>query len=100
MQQQQKEAELLQKEEANIRDNQTKIIVAQIQSEGEPDEEDGIMINDYSPEAKANLAEKIREFDEKLKLDRDKLKLDKKKAETDASIKRQALRKRSSTTNK
>lgn len=100
MQQQQKEAELLQKEEANIRDNQTKIIVAQIQSEGGPDEEDGIMINDYSPEAKANLAEKIREFDEKLKLDKDKLKLDKKKAETDASIKRQALRKRSSTTNK
>lgn len=100
MQQQQKEAELLQKEEANIRDNQTKIIVAQIQSEGGPDEEDGIMIDDYSPEAKANLAEKIREFDEKLKLDKDKLKLDKKKAETDASIKRQALRKKSSTTNK
>lgn len=96
MQQQQKEAELLQKEEANIRDNQTKIIIAQIQSEGE----DGIMIDDYSPEAKANLAEKIREFDEKLKLDKDKLKLDKKKAETDASIKRQALRKKSSTTNK
>lgn len=100
MQQQQKEAELLQKEEANIRDNQTKIIVAQIQSEGGPDEEDGIMIDDYSPEAKANLAEKIREFDEKLKLDKDKLKLDKKKADTDASIKRQALRKKSSTTNK
>ena len=100
MQQQQKEAELLQKEEANIRDNQTKIIIAQIQSEGGPDEEDGIMIDDYSPEAKANLAEKIREFDEKLKLDKDKLKLDKKKAETDASIKRQALRKKSSTTNK
>lgn len=100
MQQQQKEAELLQKEEANIRDNQTKIIVAQMQSEGGPDEEDGIMIDDYSPEAKANLAEKIREFDEKLKLDKDKLKLDKKKAKTDASIKRQALRKKSSTTNK
>ena len=66
MQQQQKEAELLQKEEANIRDNQTKIIIAQIQSEGGPDEEDGIMIDDYSPEAKANLAEKIRESDEKL----------------------------------
>ena len=58
------------------------------------------MIDDYSTEAKANLAEKIREFDEKLKLDKDKLKLDKKKAETDASIKRQALRKKNSTTNK
>ena len=98
MQQQQKEAELLQKEEANIRDNQTKIIVAQIQSDSS--NEDGIMIDDYSPEAKANLAEKIREFDLKLQLDKDKLKLDKKKAETDASIKRQALKKRSSTTNK
>lgn len=99
MQQEQKEAELLQKEEANIRDNQTKIIVAQIQSDSS-NEDDGIVIDDYSPEAKANLAEKIREFDEKLKLDKDKLKLDKKKAETDASIKRQALRKKSSTTNK
>lgn len=99
MQQEQKEAELLQKEEANIRDNQTKIIVAQIQSDSF-NEDDGIVIDDYSPEAKANLAEKIREFDEKLKLDKDKLKLDKKKAETDASIKRQALRKKSSTTNK
>lgn len=100
MQQQQKEAELLQKEEANIRDNQTKIIVAQMQAESKADFDDGIMIDDYSPEAKANLAEKIREFDLKLQLDKDKLKLEKEKASTDASIKRQALRKKSSTTNK
>lgn len=100
MQQQQKEAELLQKEEANIRDNQTKIIVAQMQAESKADFDDGIMIDNYSPEAKANLAEKIREFDLKLQLDKDKLKLEKEKANTDASIKRQALRKKSSTTNK
>lgn len=97
MQQQQKEAELLQKEEANIRDNSTKLQIAMLTKDGDID--DGINV-EYSQEAKDKLLEQIREFDEKLKLDKDKLKLDKKKAETDASIKRQALRKRSSTTNK
>lgn len=100
MQQQQKEAELLQKEEANIRDNQTKIIVAQMQAESKADFDDGIMIDDYSPEAKAKLAQQIEEFDKKLKLEYDKLKVQKEKNRTDASIKRQALRKKSSTTNK
>ena len=99
MQQEQKQAELLQKEEANIRDNQTKVMIAQIQLESSS-EDDGITVDDYSPEAKANLQEKIREFDLKLQLDKEKLNLDKKKADTDASIKRQALRKKSSTINK
>lgn len=97
MQQQQKEAELLQKEEANIRDNSTKLQIAMLTKDGDID--DGINV-EYSQEAKNKLLEQIREFDEKLKLDRDKLNLEKRKAETDASIKRQALRKRSSTTNK
>lgn len=97
MQQQQKEAELLQKEEANIRDNSTKLQIAMLTKDGDID--DGINV-EYSQEAKDKLLEQIREFDEKLKLDRDKLNLEKRKAETDASIKRQALRKRSSTTNK
>lgn len=97
MQQQQKEAELLQKEEANIRDNSTKLQIAMLTKDGDID--DGINV-EYSQEAKDKLLEQIREFDEKLKLDRDKLNLEKRKAETDASIKRQALRKKSSTTNK
>lgn len=97
MQQQQKEAELLQKEEANIRDNSTKLQIAMLTKDGDID--DGINV-EYSQEAKDKLLEQIREFNEKLKLDRDKLNLEKRKAETDASIKRQALRKRSSTTNK
>lgn len=42
--------------------------------------------------------EKIREFDKRLKLDRERLNFDKKKAETDASIKRQSLRKKSTNT--
>lgn len=92
MQMQQKQAELDQKEEANIRDNQTKIIVAQIQSGS--DEEDGIVIDDYSPEAKAALQEKIREFDERLKLDRERLELDKQKAKDDVRLKKESLDKK------
>ena len=92
MQMQQKQAELDQKEEANIRDNQTKIIIAQIQSG--PDEEDGIAIDDYSPEAKAALQEKIREFDERLKLDRERLELDKQKAKDDVRLKKESLDKK------
>lgn len=92
MQMQQKQAELDQKEEANIRDNQTKIIIAQIQSG--PDEEDGIVIDDYSPEAKAALQEKIREFDERLKLDRERLELDKQKAKDDVRLKKESLDKK------
>lgn len=92
MQMQQKQAELDQKEEANIRDNQTKIIIAQIQSGS--DEEDGIVIDDYSPEAKAALQEKIREFDERLKLDRERLELDKQKAKDDVRLKKESLDKK------
>ena len=95
---QQKQAELEQKEQANIRDNQTKIIVAQLSKNDI--EGDGISPDEFSEEAKASLKEKIREFDEKLKLDKQKLELDKEKARTDASIKRQALKKKPSTTNK
>ena len=53
-----------------------------------------------SPEAKANLAEKIREFDERLKLDREKLRLDKKKHEDDVILKRKALNKKPTTNTK
>lgn len=95
---QQKQAELEQKEQANIRDNSTKLIIAQLSKNDI--EGDGISPDEFSEEAKASLEEKIREFDEKLKLDKQKLELDKEKARTDASIKRQALKKKPSTTNK
>lgn len=85
----QKQSELQQKENANIRDNEVKLMIAQMQSENK--ENDGITENEFSEEAKANLAEKIREFNERLKLDRDKLALDKKKHQEELSIKRQSL---------
>ena len=89
----QKQAELEQREQSNIRDNETKIMIAQIQANNKND--DGIVEQEFSEEAKASLMEKIREFNEKLKLDRDKLELDKKKHEDEISVKRQTLKNKS-----
>ena len=86
----QKQAELEQREQANIRDNETKIMIAQIQANNKND--DGIVEQEFSEEAKASLMEKIREFNERLKLDREKLNHDKKKHEDELSVKKQALR--------
>lgn len=87
MEAQQRQSELQQKEQANIRDNETKILVAQIQKE----DNDGIKEYEFSEEARANLLEKIREFDEKLKLDKDKLKLDERKHRDDMALKRKTM---------
>jgi hypothetical protein len=86
----QKAAELEQKEQANIRDNETKLMIANIQAESKSDGTD----NEPTEESRANLLEKIRQFDEKLKLDRDRLELDKKKIDADISLKKQALNKK------
>ena len=88
----QRQAELQQKEQANIRDNETKLMIAQIQANNKDD--DGIVEQEFSEEAKANLMEKMREFNERLKLDRDKLNHDRKKHKDEISVKRQALRKK------
>lgn len=87
MEAQQRQSELQQKEQANIRDNETKILVAQIQKE----DNDGIKEYEFSEEARANLLEKIREFDEKLKLDKDKLKLDERRHRDDVALKRKTM---------
>lgn len=102
MQLQQKQLELQQKDEQNIRDNETKIQVAIINAQSKINdvEGDGIAPDEFSAEAKANLEEKIREFNEKLQLDKEKLSHQKKKDAEDAEIKRAALRKRTNTTSK
>lgn len=92
MESQQRQAELQQKEQANIRDNETKILIAQMQKE---DKNDGIKEPEFSEEAKANLLEKIREFDKRLKLDKDKMKLDEKKHKEDMALKRRSLTEKS-----
>lgn len=93
-QMQMKQAELNQKARQNELDNETKILIAQIQAQAKEEAQDEI---EYSPEAKANLAEKIREFDERLKLDKERLSFDKDKAKTDARLKEKQLNKPTNT---
>lgn len=99
---QMKQAELDQKREANQLDNETKILIAQIQAATKNieinGEDDGIKDTEYSQEAKDKLKEQIREFDLRLKLDRDKLNLDKEKAKKDAELKLKQINKPKTTT--
>lgn len=90
------QAKMEQEDKLNQRDNETKIIIANIGHSND----DGIEEPEYSQEAKDKLAEQIREFNAKLSLDRDKLNLDRQKADTDADLKRQALKKKTTTSSK
>lgn len=91
---QQKQMELQMKDQMNMRDNETKILVATIAANNS---NDGIEEVEYSQEAKDNLAEKMREFDARLKLDRDRLEFDKSKAATDARLKEKQINKKTTT---
>lgn len=86
-------AEMQQKEQANIRDNETKIIVAQIQANSK---EDGIS-EPETDEDRANLREKIREFDEKMRLEKEKLSFEREKHSDDVRIKEKSLKKNKNT---
>ena len=101
MQMQDKQAEREFKDGMNQRDNETKIVVAEINSQAEmailqlknhmtaEDElNDGIEPDDYSQEARDKLMEQMREFDARLKLDRERLEFDKQKSKEDLAIKR------------
>ena len=82
------------RDELNMRDNETKILIANIQAQAKEYEQQQQQDQASSEEDKANLLEKMREFDARLKLDRDRLNLDKYKAEADISIKKQNLNKK------
>lgn len=90
MNNEQKQAQMELEDKMNQRDNETKIIVAQIQSKAQ---EDGIQVPEWTPEAKANLIEKMREFDERLKLDKEKLDFDKAKSKKDQQLKEKQINK-------
>lgn len=94
------QAKMQQEDRLNQRDNETKILIAQMQAYNKNNEDDGIIEPEYSQEAKDKLMEQIREFDERLKLDREKLSLDKKKHEDDVILKRKALNKKPTTNTK
>lgn len=87
-----------QEDALNMRDNETRIIVANInaQSKMQETEDDGIQ-EPMSESDRENLREKIRQFNEQIKLDREKLELDRKKAETDARLKEKQINKQRNT---
>lgn len=97
MEAQAKEQEMQLKDMMNQRDNETKILVATISANSNQESDDGVKEQPFSEEARANLMEKMREFDAKLKLDREKLNLDREKAKTDTELKRKALNKKPQT---
>lgn len=80
------QAKMEQEDALNQRDNETKILVAEInansKAEAEANEEPV-----FSEESKAKLMESIRQFDERLKLDKDKLEFDKTKHKEDNQLK-------------
>ena len=70
---QQKQAEMQLKDSMNMRDNETSILIAQMSKYANEETSEDI---EFSEEAKANLSEKIRQFDEKLAFDNKKLKIE------------------------
>lgn len=97
--QQQTEMQKMQQEDIlNQRDNETKILVAQINAQSklqdsEVDINDGIK-EPMSEEAAAKLREQIREFDAKMILEREKLKIQRDKQEEDARLKEKQINKK------
>lgn len=97
MQLQLEQAKMELQDQMNQRDNETKLLIANINV---ANADDGIQEEQYSQEAKDKLREQMREFDERLSLDKQRLRLDQKKAEEDASIKREALKRKPVSSNK
>lgn len=84
MQEQTKLQQLEMQDRHHSEDNETKILIAEINARAESErfalkygEEN---VDEVSADKRADLDEKIREFDEKMKLEREKLKLERKKA--------------------
>lgn len=87
------QAKMQQEDALNQRDNETKILIAQMQTSNKNNEEDGIIEPEYSQEAKDKLIESMRQFDERLKLDREKLELDRDKLKSDTRLKEKQINK-------
>ena len=98
MKQQVEMAKMEQENILNERDNETKIIVAQIAASVKINENDTDGIQEpMSEEAKEKLRESIRQFDARLQLDKDRLEFDKQKAQTDARLKEKQINKKPTT---
>lgn len=98
MEQQTKQQQMEHEAAMNTENNETKILVAEIQARNSGVQQQQIDTGMTESE-RANLDEKKREFDEKYKLDKQRLDFDKDKAKTDAELKRKQINK-SSTSSK
>ena len=92
----QKQAELDQKEAQNQRDNETRILVAQIQAQANIDSSvaraSGFTDNPVQPiseKERIELAQKMREFEEKNKLEKEKLQVEREKIKSQERIAKQ-----------
>ena len=96
------QARMEQEYKIHSEDNETKILIAEINSQAESDRL-SLMNKDYAEEDvytqkdKAELAEKIREFDLRLKFDKDKLAQEKAKTQKDQALKSKQISKSSKT---
>lgn len=95
---------LQQEDQLNERDNETKILVAQINAQAKQEPADGMNDGIEEPMSEADrekLKQQIHEFNVKLQLEREKLDFQKEKQKEDASIKRmQVNRRQTNSTNK
>lgn len=85
----------------NQRDNDTKLLIAQLAASVKVDSGDNDGIQEpMSEESRLKLNEQIRQFNARLSLDRDRLQFDKEKAKTDADLKRRQINKKVSSSSK
>lgn len=101
MKQQLEMAKLEQENLLNERDNETKILVATINSQAKQTDalNDGIQ-EPMSEESREKLRESIRQFNARLALDKERLEFDKNKAKVDAELKEKQIKSRPKTNNK
>lgn len=94
------QAKMQQTDVINQRDNETRIIVAEINSQAEADRlalinnDDGV--KPMSDDERMQFKETVRQFDAKLKLERDKFNFDKEKTKKDQELKLKQINKKSS----
>ena len=89
------EAQMQQQDIMNQRDNDTRLLVAQINANSKQQDmiSDGIAEpEEMSENERESLREKIREFDAKIDLDRRRLEFDKSKHNDDIAVKKMAIR--------
>lgn len=98
MEQQTKQQQMEHEAAMNAENNETKILVAEIQAQSRI-QDDANGNGQMTESERANLDEKKRQFDETNKLNRERLSFDKDKAKTDAELKRRQISSRK-TTNK